>query len=148
MAERGDGTARGRLTDLVRIVVLVVGFGLLTWRLVARYAGSGRGEAFQSEIRDFFRAAEARDSARLRGLSIGDEPVRWALTAIPGALPRMAGRVKVDGMQSWGDTTEVLAWGAGCDQPWFVTLVGRGRARRIREVRTECGKPGARDTAR
>jgi hypothetical protein len=150
MTAPGGNAARSRLLDLVRVAVLVLGFGFLAWRLVARYPGSGRGDAFQGEIREFFHAAEARDSARLRGLSIGDEPVRWALAAAgtPGVLPQVTDRVKIDGIQSWGDTSEVLAWGAGCNQPWFVTLVGRGRERRIREVRTECGKPGTRDTAR
>ena len=139
------------VTDWLRAAFLVVGFAALGWLLLTRYSGPGRFEPDRRRARDFFRAAQARDSVRLRALVNSNQPLRWALDAraqVPSLLPALDSGFYVRGVQRWGDTEEVSVWTGGpCSRrPIFVTFVGKGRNRRIQEVQTDCSREPAPDT--
>jgi hypothetical protein len=79
-------------------------------------------------------------------MATSEEPVVWALAAsakVPSQVPERGAAMGVQGVQRYGDTTEVLVWVVGGCQSFLVTFVGQGRARRIASVRTECVSRGA-----
>lgn len=139
------------LSDWLRGALLVVGFAAFGWFLLNRYGPSGRFEPHRRLIREFLRAAQAQDSIRLRTLVSGEEPLRWALTAgtqNPWLLPDPDSALVIRGASRFGGAETVAVWGAGlcARRPYFVTVVGEGRSRRIEAVQTDCTAPSPRDS--
>ena len=131
--------------DWVRVATLAIGFVGLGWILVTRYTGPGRLEPHLRLIRDYFRAAAAHDSLRLRGLVSSDQPLRWALD--PGnawLLPDPDSSVEIRSSNRSGSAEEVAVWVRGpcTGDPYFVIVAREGRNRRIEAVRTKCTGSG------
>lgn len=129
--------------DWFRAACLVVAFTALGWFLLTRYSGSGRFDPHRRILRDFFSAAEAGDTTRLRSLVSSEQPLRWALTAAaqdPRILPDPDGALDITGASRSAGTEDIVLWVGGpcAEQPYLVTLVGEGRSRRIESVRTDC----------
>ncbi len=129
--------------DRLRVAFLIVAFTVFGWILVTRYSGSSRFDAHRQILRDFFRAAEARDSTRLRTLVSSDQPLRWALGMAargPRSLPDPDGTLDIRGASRSPGTEDIVVWTGGlcAAQPYFVTLVGEGRHRRIDNVQSNC----------
>ena len=129
--------------DRVRVVFLVAAFTALGWLLLTRYSGSSRFDFHRQLLRDFFRAAAARDSTRLRTLVSSDQPLRWALSLAArdqGALPDPDGTIDVRGASRSPGAEDIVVWASGvcADRPYYVTLVGEGRNRRIDNVQSKC----------
>ena len=126
--------------DRVRVACLVVAFTAFGWFLLTRYSGSSRFDLHRQMLRDYFRAARARDTIRLRRLVSSDQPLRWALGRATQALPDPEGAIDIRVASRSPDVEDILVWTPGpcAEQPYFVTLVGTGRARRIDNVQSNC----------
>lgn len=126
--------------DRVRVVCLVVAFTAFGWLLLTRYSGSSRFDFHRQILRDYFRAARARDTARLRTLVSSDQPVRWALATAAQALPDPEGTIDIRRATRSLDVEDILVWTPGpcAERPYLVTLVGTGRTRRIDNVQSDC----------
>mgnify|MGYP001335415261 CR=1 FL=1 len=131
------------LGDWFRAAFLVVAFTALGWVLLTRYSGSSRFDPHRRILRDFFSAAAAHDTTRLRHLVSSEQPLRWALSAAARdrrILPDPDGALEISGASRSAGTEDVVLWVGGpcAEQPYIVTLVGEGRNRRIESVRTDC----------
>lgn len=116
------------LSDWLRGALLVVGFAAFGWFLLTR------------------------DSIRLRTLVSSEEPLRWALSAgtqNSWLLPDPDSALDIRGASRFGGAETIAVWAVGpcAHRPYFVTLVGEGRNRRIEAVRTDCTAPSPRDGA-
>jgi hypothetical protein len=145
-------SSRVPIIDWLRGAVLVAGFAALGWVLLTRYTSSGRFGPVRRQIQAFFKAAHTGDSARLRTLVSAEEPLRWAMAEaarVPSILPAPDSALQVRGVQQRGDTEAVVVWvvGACSGQPFFVTLVGQGRQRRIQSVSSDCVPARSPDSA-
>jgi hypothetical protein len=142
----GELSSPRTIGDWFRVVALAIGFVALGWFFLTRYSGPGRFEPHRRLVRDFFRAAQAQDTVRLRTLASSAQPIQWALgTAAdsPWLLPPPDSALDIQGANRSGTTEEVVVWVAGvCSkQPYFVLVSGNSRDRRIEAVRTDCVGP-------
>jgi hypothetical protein len=138
--------------DWLRILVLVAGFGALTWAVVNRYSGNSLSDAYRKPLRAFFAAARARDSVRLRSMVTAEAPLRWAVSAgsqIPSPIPAAGDRIEVQGAEQNGDTTTMMVWAVtACGrQPFFITMVNRAGRSLLLDLRTECDSTRKADSA-
>lgn len=133
--------------DRLRVAFLALAFAALGWSLLTLYSGSTRFDPHRRLLREFFRAARARDTVRIRALVSSEEPLRWALATAarqPPILPDPDGELSIRGASRSPGVEEIAVWARGVcsEQPLFVTLVGDGRDRRIASVQTVCkGEP-------
>ena len=137
-------SARLRRRDGLRVTFLVVGLAVLGWVLLHRFTGPGRFAAYHQTVQQFFAAAHAKDSLRLRAMADTEQPVQWALEASvhqPWLLPPADSGFEIRRTRRAELLDGIVVWPAGvcATQPYFITIATGNRGPRIHGIHTSCG---------
>jgi len=137
-------TAAFRSRDWLRVAFLVVVLAVLGWVLLHRFTGPGRFAEYQQTVQQFFVAAHAKDSLRLRAMADTEQPVQWALEAAAGQpwlLPPVDSGFEIRRTRRAELLDGIVVWPAGpcATQPYFMTIATGDRGPRIHGIHTSCG---------
>ncbi|MEO8448661.1 MAG: hypothetical protein ABI647_02650 [Gemmatimonadota bacterium] len=118
----------------------ILAAGAIGWWLLGLYSVSSPWDQFEKPAREFFEAAVARDSGRLKRLA---SPAALAFVleraaqdsgsfSVLGPLVAMKGR-------RTGDTSRVVFLNGGCRNHMVtITFVGLGKAAKVRDFTPPC----------
>lgn len=137
-------SARSPSRDWLRVAFLVVVLIGLGWVLLHRFAGPGRFAAYHQTVQQFFAAAQAKDSLRLRAMADTEQPVQWALETAahqPWLLPPADSGFAIRRTRRADRLDGIVVWPAGpcATQPYFMTIATGDRGPRIHGIHTSCG---------